>query len=245
MATSLTGLRHRIRQEMSVSLGARPRLYFALQRARGEMAGRSLVDKETHLVIEGFPRSGNTFSLVAFESAQPRPLRVAHHYHMPAQVLRGVTLGIPVLVLIRDPEDAVLSLMVRNPDIGPQTALRHYTRFYRTVSKVGGGFVLGEFDQVVSNFGEVTRALNQQFDSDFGVFEHTDENVAACFERIEELDRADRRKTGTDERSVARPSPGRDELTARARSALAGPSVARALSEARDLHRSVVASARP
>jgi hypothetical protein len=46
-----------------------------------------LVDRTTQLVIEGFPRSGNTFAVVAFEQAQRQSVRIAHHLHAPAQVM--------------------------------------------------------------------------------------------------------------------------------------------------------------
>src|SRR5919112_6338070 len=68
-----------------------------------------LVDRKTQIVIEGFPRSGNTFAVVAFQQAQRESVRVAHHLHMPAQVIRAAKWGIPTLLLARKPTDAALS----------------------------------------------------------------------------------------------------------------------------------------
>ena len=64
------------------------------------------------VVIEGFPRSGNSFARRAFIMAQDETFdvtRIAHHLHVPAQVIRAARWRIPTLVLIRRPKDAVLS----------------------------------------------------------------------------------------------------------------------------------------
>jgi hypothetical protein len=42
-----------------------------------------VVDKETHLVIEGFPRSANTFAVAAFKYSQKGSIKIAHHLHVP------------------------------------------------------------------------------------------------------------------------------------------------------------------
>jgi len=85
---------------------------FPLQTAaRGHRA--RAVDRATELVIEGFARSGNTFAVAAFSLAQPRPVRLAHHLHAPAQVLLAARMGIPCIVLVRDPVDAVASRLIR------------------------------------------------------------------------------------------------------------------------------------
>ena len=46
-----------------------PRSFFSLYSARRRYRGL-LVDENTQLVVEGFPRSGNTFAVFAFRYAQ-------------------------------------------------------------------------------------------------------------------------------------------------------------------------------
>jgi hypothetical protein len=41
--------------------------------------------------------------------------RIAHHLHVPAQVVRAARWQIPSLVLIRRPRDAVLSFAIWDP----------------------------------------------------------------------------------------------------------------------------------
>ena len=91
-------------------------------------------DKE--LVMEGFPRSANTFAVVAFRQAQGRDVSMAHHLHVEAQVFEGVRLGKPVVVLIRQPTDAVKSLIIRHPGADVESAFKRYISFYKNIEKV-------------------------------------------------------------------------------------------------------------
>src|SRR3954454_24963560 len=123
----------------------------------------NVVDDTTQLVIEAFPRSANTFATVAFQLSQPAPVRVAHHLHAPAQVADGVRRGIPVLVLVRHPRDAVTSQVIRSPGISVPSALSAYTRFHGFVATVGTGCQIATFEQVTGDFGFVIDALNRRY----------------------------------------------------------------------------------
>lgn len=87
----------------------------------------------TELVIEGFPRSGNTFAGAAFTVVQGRPVTLGRHMHRPAQVIAAARRGLPTLVFIRRPSDAVLSLVIRHPHISIAKALNDYIRFYTAI----------------------------------------------------------------------------------------------------------------
>lgn len=177
------------------------------------------MDRETQLVIEGFPRSGNTFAVYAFEQAQRRKVSVAHHLHAPAQVIRATNWRIPCLVLIRNPMDAVLSLVIREPRISLPQAFRHYISFYETVAACDGdGYVLGPFEELVSDYGAVLERVNERFGTWFRPFEHTEENVKAIFASIESAHRAKRNKVV--EEKIARPSSAKEERKAALREEL-------------------------
>src|ERR671917_4320 len=109
-------------------VGRRPFLFYNFYRLRPNYRDL-LVDRRTQIVIEGIPRSGNTFAVVAFEQAQRESVRIAHHLHMPAQVMRAARWHIPTLVLMRKPADAVLSLAIREPRISIRQAMKHYVSF--------------------------------------------------------------------------------------------------------------------
>ena len=145
----------------------------------------NVVDDTTQLVIEAFPRSANTFAAVAFQLSQPAPVRVAHHLHAPAQVADAVRRGIPVLVLVRHPRDAVTSQVIRSPGISVRGALRAYARFHERVASVRAGCQIATFEQVTGDFGAVIQALNRRYGTNFGVFHHTGEAVAEVYRMID------------------------------------------------------------
>jgi hypothetical protein len=191
------------------------------------------VFRDTDAVIEGFPRSANTFAATAFELAQTRPVRVARHLHVPSQIIAGARFGIPTIVLIRDPEEAVLSLSLWTPHVTLEDGLRDYTRFYRRILPYRDRFVVATFEEVSTDFGEVIRRLNERFGSSFQEFQHTEANVASCFKIIEEHDRMTAGRV--EEQTVARPSQQRDYMKNALRSALRSPKLARVRADAYDI----------
>lgn len=80
----------------------------------------------------------------------------------------------PVLVLLREPGDAIRSFLQRDPDLNPDWALRRWTRFYRVVEQVADHVVIATFEQTTGDFGRVVQRLNARFGT---VFHHgpTDE----------------------------------------------------------------------
>src|SRR6185503_18662977 len=91
----------------------------------------TLARRDTGIVIEGFLRSGNTFAVAAFRVANGADVHVGRHLHGAPHVLRAVRYGLPTLVLIRRPADAVASYLVRRPTLTPEDALLEYLDFYR------------------------------------------------------------------------------------------------------------------
>jgi hypothetical protein len=137
-------------------------------------------------VIEGFTRSAVTFATMAFQLAQARPVRVAHTLHSVGHVLAAARRGVPILVTIREPEEVVLSAVVREPYLSLDRALASYARFYAGIQPVRASVVVGTFDSVVHDFGSVTRAINERFGTSFDEFQHTEDNVKRCYEIIED-----------------------------------------------------------
>ncbi len=150
---------------------------------------RTLAHRDTAIVIDGFLRSGNTFSVAAFIVANGEQLHVGRHLHGAPHLLRAVRLGLPAVVLIRRPADAVSSYLVRRPTLTPEDALVEYLDFYRTAWRVKDRFVVGLFDQVVSDFGSVITAVNERFQTSFAPYRPTAENQAAAFLLVEEMNR--------------------------------------------------------
>jgi hypothetical protein len=119
--------------------------YLAFAR-RGEHADEVL-GEGTAIVIDGFPRSANTFAAIAFQIAQEVPVRIAHNLHSAAHVVAAASKGVPTIVLVRDPTDAVLSEAIREHPVTLRTVLSAYCRFYETVAPWIANTTVGEFSQ--------------------------------------------------------------------------------------------------
>jgi hypothetical protein len=187
--------------------GRSPILSRLLVRRSGE-----LVTGQTEICIEGFPRCGNTFAVVAFQAAQARTISIAHHVHAPGSVLIAIRMKKPAIVLIREPEEAVLSLMVRLRYLRAGQALRSYIGFYRPLLPHLQGFVVGPFADLVSDFGGIIREVNQRFGTDFREFHPTEEHLRAVKEEVGRWDRGAFGSREGVERGGASPNELRDRL---------------------------------
>ncbi len=214
-------LGRRVFEAKSLASLVRP-LAMPIARARGHGV---VVDRHTHLLVEGFPRSANSFTVAAIQMAQPAPIRIAHHLHAPAHVLEAARLGVPALVLVRHPDDAVLLLHLARPALTLPQILRAYARFYTMLARRRDSFVVATFDRVSTDLGTVVAELNQHFGTSFLAFRHTEENVQACFDAMDAYWRARVGNGEALERSVGRPSIWRDRRVEEMRPLLDGPSL--------------------
>ncbi len=165
-----------------------PATFFRVVSCKSKYDGL-LADEATDIVIEGYPRCANTFAVAAFELAQPRRMKIARHTHAVAQLKRAAALGLPALVLIREPSEAILSYVIREENTTLRIALNRYLTFYRAVEQLRESFVIADFSEVIRDFGQVVRRVNKRYGSDFSVFEHTEENTEQVFRRVEEMER--------------------------------------------------------
>lgn len=227
----------KLRYEMRCIASLHPLLYDRLARLKeGDADGPTRVTRHTDLVIEAFPRSGNTFAYFAFQSSQPSFVRVAHHLHAPAQLMQAARWRIPALLIVRDPLDAVCSFVQREPVLSLRQALRSWIQFHRSLVGRRQHFVVVTFDQAMSDFGSVVERLNRRFSTTFGVFEHDVVNTAACFRAIEERNKRLSGRAAPDESGVARPSAVREAAKAGLRDALAVAALAPLREEALRLY---------
>ena len=121
-------------------------------------------------------------------------------------------MGVPTIALIRAPEDAVLSLVIRLPHLTIRQGLRSYVRFYRPLRPYREQMVLADFADVIEDFGAVIRRVNQRFGTDFLEYEHSEASVRRSMEAIDESDRSSFGGGEVLERSRARPTPSRESL---------------------------------
>jgi len=203
----------RLRQAVSHVLGEYPRLYYPVMRHHRRYK-ELLITDGTELVIEGYPRSGNTFAVAALQFAQPRPLNIARHTHAPAQVMEGVRLCLPTLVIVRNPRDAAVSLVIREPGVTLPHAFERYRQYHERIHSCRSGFLVALFDEVTTGFGAVVERFNNAFGLSLTPFPHTPANRDAVFKIVEDMERKDFAGVLREDR-VARPSEWREGLKAR------------------------------
>ena len=173
------------------------------------------IGRHTDVVIEGPPRSGNTFAVVAFQVAQGQPVSIAHHLHAAPQVTAAAKMDLPTIVLLRNPEDAVVS-HAASFGVPLKLALREYVQFYTDVLPIRHSFVTATFEALTTDYGGVIQAVNAKFGADFKPFNHTEENIDRCFKIIDDYYNI---KSPQPKLTVARPSKKRQGEKEKVRSA--------------------------
>lgn len=232
----------KVEKWVQIHFGAHPLAYFPLYfLARG--ASREVVGPKTEIAIEGYPRSANSFAVTAFRRAQGRKVRVANNLHVPAQIARASRLGIPTLVLLRDPRDAVLSLAIRDP-ISLGQALEYYVSFYEAAEEYSDSYVLGLFEEVVGDYGAVIERVNARFGTEFTPFRHTESDVGEVFTRIERVYERDFLGASSMEEAVSRPSEAREGRKAELVRELESPRYQRLLARADTVYKRLADKAR-
>ena len=126
-----------------------------------------IVVEDTEVVIEGVPRSANTFFSAWFTIAQNRPVRIAHHLHESYQVRYAEKNRIPCILLIREPLDTVISAMQRDSRVMPASHLRNYIRFYRNALFYRRRCIVATFSETISSPNTVIVKLNTEYGTDF------------------------------------------------------------------------------
>jgi hypothetical protein len=161
-----------------------PGLYLRIARRKYPGPSPEVISSATEFVIDGYTRSASTFAVYALQLAQPTPVRLAHHLHAPAQLLEAARNGVPALAVIRAPQGAILSQLIREPDVALRDALVSYARFYERLFPYRDKFVVADFAEVTTDFGAVIRRVNERFGTAFSEFEPSEPNVRRCFELI-------------------------------------------------------------
>ena len=201
-------MREQLKPLLDVLAARHPGLWQTLYRRFGSHP-ELMIQKDFDICIEGYPRSGNTFATVAFETSQPNSLRIAHHLHSAAQIILSVKWRIPTIILIRDPCEATVSEVIYKENLDLKDALHSWVRFYSVVDKLSKYYVLARFEEVTNDFGGVISRVNERFHTGFKIFQHTEDNVKEVLTKVGSLEAANVGGS-VDERKVARPSSSRE-----------------------------------
>ena len=170
-----------------------------------------MVTRKTRITIEGYPRSANTYAVYAFKHVNDLSWReIAHHLHVQAQIIRSVRYGIPVILLIRHPLEAVRSLVVRHDFIPVDEALADYCRFYEDLYPLREQFIIVRFEEAITQFGAVITRLNKRYATAFNLFPDQDVEVKRAV--LEEIDALNKKRDRGQVTHLYRPDENKDVL---------------------------------
>lgn len=74
---------------------------------------RHWVTPNCDILLEGFPRSANTFLHRIIRYATKDTLNISHHVHRHEQIIMAMKYNIPSFLLFREPHQAIASYLVR------------------------------------------------------------------------------------------------------------------------------------
>lgn len=178
MTVDPSSMLRRMKFHLVTTISASPPLYYGLRKMTGTI-DHLCVNDDTELVIEGYPRSANSTTAYGFLARQTRLVRLAHHKHHAVQLLLAGKKGIPGVMLLRQPEQAVISNLAlilenqrRNASGKKGTltfydALRGWLVFYRAVEHCTDAFIIAPFGEVTQDIGGMIRRINRKFGTDF------------------------------------------------------------------------------
>lgn len=161
---------------------------------------RLLAKQSTDIVIDGFPRSANTYFVSFFELAQQRKeIEIARHLHESYQFRYAERHGIPCVVLVRNPKDAIVSAILRDGRASIAVLARNYSRFYTNLLEHHRRSVIAPFQTVIDDANTIISAVNKSYGTSFLLLpEDQKADVLA------EVNRKDRLAFGTSRPEVTR-----------------------------------------
>ena len=157
---------------ISIKLKTYPWFFLPIARLREDRKKR-VVTSKTDIVIDGYWRSGNHFATYAFILSQHKPTIVAHHFHASSQIILAVRWGVPAVLLLRNPVDAVSSATIFIGKTDPRPLLRCYNIFYNSLLHLRDRIIVSDFPKTVKNFGSVINRVNERYQRDFIPYKST------------------------------------------------------------------------
>lgn len=170
-----------------------PSLFYAFWRSReNNIFEKRVTRADSTIVIEGFPRSGNTFAYYAFLLAQSADLdgasqfHVGNHMHCVSQFALAHRWHVPAVLVIRRPKDVVVSNYIYASESLPLSYhLRRYTTFHESVRRFKDSIVVSDFPETTRRFGSVIWRVNAKYGTNFNVIEDTPETQERALAEVE------------------------------------------------------------
>lgn len=183
-----------------------PILYFPLKFLLGESkSARKICSRSSHICIEGYPSSGNSFFVNLVLGACQERIDVCSHCHAVANIRRALDLELPTFVLLRDPVEAIASRCARF-DVAPTVATDDYHSFYEWVLENHGADPMWviSFESLTERPDLVLKVMSKHTEFDYR------KDTEMVVEETKVFIRLWQERYGTDD-SISLPNSGRNE----------------------------------
>lgn len=201
----------RIKFDFRMFLGSYPNLFFPIYGLK-KVNKNLFINNKTQLVISAFPRTANTFFIVALESVQKEKIEIAHHLHVPALALEGIKKNIPTVLLIRNPKDSIISLLIRENHLTLEQAINAYISFYKPMLKYKREILIFDFHTIINDFTSIIESINKKFKLNLTNYDEDNKlDNDEIFAKIDKINKHFNKNTLV-ETKVSRPSTNRSEL---------------------------------
>lgn len=122
------------------------------------------VTPATGLLIDGYPRSANGFATYALRHVLGGDTEIASLAHAPRNFYRAVRWDIPAVLLIREPDAVVASLITYDPTQDELTGYRSWARFHEALVPLAGHLEIAEFSDVTGDLPRFLERLEDRFE---------------------------------------------------------------------------------
>jgi FkbM family methyltransferase len=225
---------HRLLRGAKYLLGHDPIFLPILLRLTPSGISRQITE-HTDLVVEGFPRSGNTFTVFALQDASNHQLRITKHVHQPSQIKLGLYRGVPTVLVVREPVAVLSSYLVYAPQGRPAGVIKEYISYHRELVPYAEQLLVCDFEEITSDMSAVIARINYRYSMNIPSFDQSAANVERLFTQIaREFTLLNPRRRPSE--IVAAPSSDRREMSARAREELLNPRNKTLLNEAFEVY---------
>lgn len=160
----MTRLEKNLRFYAGGTLGNSTTLFF-LNKYRNFGDG-NIINSKTQLCVEGFQRSGNSYFINFFKMVNDE-IMVAHHYHSAVQLVKATKQQIPAVILIREPKDAIASLITWDNRLNIGTAIASYQQFYNKALPIKKHCLIVHFNELIKGIDPIITKINQRFYTKF------------------------------------------------------------------------------
>lgn len=138
------------------------------------------------IIVDGYPRSANSFLSKALELIRPG-LRVRSHRHWPTHVIEALNRGKAACLLLRHPVDAIASTSILiNSSLA--YALERYIAYYQALLPHRQRLLVVSFEAATGDLSAVCTELNRRFGLALLTAAPTPQLLAEIKTRVRELE---------------------------------------------------------